>query len=172
MKLNIIITCAVFVLSCSNVSAQVCYDNVSETTQISRFIDNEDGTVTDSATGLMWQRCSIGQTYNSENGGCEGDIKKVDWGEALRAAKNNRLADYSDWQVPNIKELASIVEHQCVKPSIKIDIFPNTQNVIYWTSTTEKTNVGFAWVYFFDTGSNELAKKNNFNYLRLVRYEE
>lgn len=64
---------------------------------INKFVDNGDGTVTDNATGLMWQK--------SDNG--EG----VNWKNALIYAENLLLANYSDWRLPNAKELQSIVDY-------------------------------------------------------------
>ncbi|HQW04345.1 MAG: DUF1566 domain-containing protein [Flavobacteriales bacterium] len=61
------------------------------------FIDNGDGTITDNATGLMWQQSDNGTTYNWEN--------------ALSYAENLTLTDHSDWRLPNAKELQSIVDY-------------------------------------------------------------
>ena len=60
----------------------------------SRFTDNGDGTITDSVTGLMWQK--------AEN-------ERMDWYAALKACKEMRLAGHSDWRLPNLKELNSIL---------------------------------------------------------------
>lgn len=156
----------------TQINAQTCYDGASETTPSSRFTINENGTISDLSTGLMWQRCNYGQTYNSESNECAGNSVQLTWAEALRGAANSELAGSKGWQVPNIKELASIVEHKCVEPSINIELFINTQHANYWTSTTEISNSEYAWVYYFDTGSNELASKQESNFLRLVRYEK
>jgi hypothetical protein len=64
------------------------------------FVDNGDGTITDSATGLMWSR-------NDSGGG-------LDWEDALawveqKNAKNH--LGYSNWRLPNAKELQSIVDY-------------------------------------------------------------
>lgn len=64
---------------------------------INAFVDNGDGTVSDTATGLMWQQ--------ADNGA--GTI----WGEALAYCENLSLAGYDDWRLPNIKELHSIVDY-------------------------------------------------------------
>jgi len=61
------------------------------------FVDNGDGTITDYATGLMWQKSD-----NSEG---------LDWKSALSYAENLELAGYSDWRLPNIKELQSIANY-------------------------------------------------------------
>lgn len=61
------------------------------------FVDNSDGTITDNATGLMWMQ--------DDNG--EG----LTWEEALSYAENKEFAGYSDWRLPTIKELQSIVDY-------------------------------------------------------------
>ena len=103
---------------------------------VNKFVDNGDGTITDKATGLMWQK--------SDNG--EG----INWKNALMYAENLTLANYSDWRLPNAKELQSIVDYTrspsftnsaAVDPVFNVtsindpigrpDHFPN-----YWTGTT------------------------------------
>lgn len=64
---------------------------------INKFVDNGDGTITDTATGLMWQA--------SDNG-----IKR-DWEGALSYAENLEYAGHSDWRLPSVKELQSIVDY-------------------------------------------------------------
>ncbi|WP_158847826.1 DUF1566 domain-containing protein [Algibacter sp. L1A34] len=61
------------------------------------FTDNGDGTITDLATGLMWQQADNGNTY--------------DWENALDYAESLTLAEHGDWRMPNAKELQSIVDY-------------------------------------------------------------
>ncbi|MFA5117506.1 MAG: DUF1566 domain-containing protein [Candidatus Omnitrophota bacterium] len=61
---------------------------------VSRFKDNSDGTITDTLTGLQWQK--------AEN-------ERMDWYSALGACKQMRLAGHADWRLPNIKELNTIL---------------------------------------------------------------
>ena len=61
------------------------------------FMDNDDGTISDMATGLMWQAADDGISKN--------------WEEALEAAENLKLGGHSDWRLPNAKELQSIVDY-------------------------------------------------------------
>lgn len=100
------------------------------------FIDNRDGTISDYATGLMWQKAD--------------DSVSRDWNEALLYAENLKLAEYSDWRLPNAKELQSIVDYtrspQTTNSPAINPIFESTQikdpegNIgqypFYWTSTT------------------------------------
>jgi len=99
------------------------------------FMDNANGTISDTATGLMWQQADDG-------------IER-DWENALSYAENLVLASYSDWRLPNAKELQSIVDYtRCpaVTNSAAIDpLFSTTmisdpdgnsgQYPYFWTST-------------------------------------
>jgi hypothetical protein len=60
-------------------------------------VDNGDGTVTDRATGLMWQKADSGKT--------------MDWEQALAYAEGLTCGGHSDWRLPNAKELQSIVDY-------------------------------------------------------------
>lgn len=92
---------------------------------INDFADNGDGTVTDNATGLMWQQTDDGNTY--------------DWKEALAYASESELADYTDWRLPNTKELQSIVDYEKTTiPAIDETFFTCTDSDSwFWTSTTQ-----------------------------------
>jgi hypothetical protein len=86
------------------------------------FEDNEDGTVTDKATGLMWQKEDSGDSMN--------------WESALAYADNLELAGYSDWRVPNAKELQSIADYSAI-PAIDQKFFKmSNPEAWYWSSTT------------------------------------
>ncbi len=61
------------------------------------FVDNGDGTITDNATGLMWQQADDGTAR--------------DWEESLEYAEGLELAGHDDWRLPSIKELQSIVDY-------------------------------------------------------------
>ncbi|MCF7501265.1 DUF1566 domain-containing protein [Pseudoalteromonas sp. L1] len=171
-QLSLLVSVGLFAALAGVAQAQVCYDGVAETTPTTRFVINDDGTVSDSKTGLMWQRCSFGQSYNTETLNCEGTSQQLSWGEALRGATMSDYAQYNDWHVPNIKELASILEHQCVQPSINEQVFYATKLQNYWSSTSGKERTDLAWVYQFDKGVNSLHAKTSDLYLRLVRYEK
>jgi Protein of unknown function (DUF1566) len=64
---------------------------------INSFSDNRDGTVTDNATGLMWQQAD--------------SLKGMNWQNALKYAQNLKQGGHGDWRVPNAKELQSIVDY-------------------------------------------------------------
>lgn len=69
-----------------------------------QYTDNGDGTITDMVSGLMWSRSP------DLNG--DGDIDaddKLTYNEAIQEASSFNLAGYSDWRLPTIKELYSLI---------------------------------------------------------------
>ncbi len=82
-----------------NIPMTMYFRMVRENTSygINDFVDNGDGTISDLATGLMWQQSD------------DGTLR--DWENALSYAENLTLADYSDWRLPNAKELHSILDY-------------------------------------------------------------
>ncbi len=112
-------------------SAQTCRDNIAATTPDARFSVNGDE-VTDTATGLIWQRCSLGQTGTACDGGSAAGYT---WQQALQTAENVRLSTGNPWRLPNVKELRSIVEAKCYSPAINLQVFPNTKTSHYWSGS-------------------------------------
>ena len=60
----------------------------------------------DTSTGLIWMRCSLGQTWTGET--CTGKAKKYTWPIAMLAANKSNFAGKNDWQLPSIEDLANI----------------------------------------------------------------
>ncbi len=160
MKKFLLSTMILFTIS---VSAQECNDNIRATTPTSRFIINADNTVTDKQTGLIWKRCSLGQIGTDCS---DGEAKLYTWAEALNEVTNS----YSGWRIPNIRELKSIVEHKCVKPSINAEVFPNTKTDYYnWSSSPSMYYNNSAWAVNFNNGTDDHFYKLKSYYIRLVR---
>jgi hypothetical protein len=107
--------------------AQVCISDEQQTTPTTRF-SLEDDQVIDKRTGLIWQRCAVGQTWNAVRQGCDGESLEVNWKVALESAPEG-------WRVPNVKELISIAEYTCTSPSINLTVFPDTSSGYFWSST-------------------------------------
>ncbi|MEP0356530.1 MAG: DUF1566 domain-containing protein [Paraglaciecola sp.] len=87
----------------------------------SRFELGNDDTVTDLVTDLMWKQCPEGT--NLRDNFCEGEQVFVDWAEAHNMALLAAYAGYTDWRVPNIKELASLAALGRI-PAVNINAFP------------------------------------------------
>ncbi len=152
--------------------AQTCNSNVTRVVPDSRYELLLDGSeVRDKRTGLIWQRCSLGQTWvkisNTDEYTCSGNANNYIWAEALKAAKEID----NGYRLPNIKELQSLVEEACEANALNEKIFPNTvgANYYYWSSSSNARNGNLAWsVRFYDGYSGNDSKMNK-NYVRLVR---
>lgn len=66
-----------------------------------RFVDNDDGTVTDTCTGLMWQK----DTADVDGDGRSTDADRLIWCEALEYCTNLTFAGYDDWRLSSVREL-------------------------------------------------------------------
>ncbi len=134
------------------------------------FTINDDQTVTDSATGLIWQRCSAGLGVTSTLLNCNsGTIKSYTWSEAISYCNALILGGKSDWRLPNINELGSIVDYE-ISTRPTITGFPNSQSDYYWSSSTASNNTSGAWGVSFFTGSSiVLNSKVSSYYVRCVR---
>ena len=132
------------------------------------FVINGNGTVTHTATALMWKQCNEGLTGNA----CAtGGATFMLWPDALSAAKNSAFAGYADWRLPNKQELESLIDTRCHSPSINDTVFPGTVADTTWTSTTFAADPANAWIVNVFHGGYTLAndKANGYGVVRLVR---
>lgn len=122
-----------------------------------RFTDNDNGTVTDNMTGLIWLK----------NANCQGTEFGSDWFTAIaNVAELNATGEMigtdsvrrgcgdtsnggfhqTDWRLPNLREMHSLIDYQTDQPSLPRPYpFTNVYNRWYWTSTTHATYNGNAW---------------------------
>lgn len=111
------------------------------------YTDNGD-TVTDSSTGLEWQRCPAGL----EGANCDAGLASgFSWTNALSYCGSRDLGGHTDWRLPNIKELESLADLSRYNPAINSAYFPGAEVTdYYWSSTTNVNSKDKAWyVYFF-----------------------
>jgi hypothetical protein len=122
---------------------------------------NRDGTVTDNVTGLMWQQ--------------EVDYIARTWESAIAYCENLVVppSTYTDWRLPNSKELRSIIDNSQWNPAIDWTAFPNTNSTYYWTSTEyEGDPVGAWYVTFSYGGVTSHGKTGGSHDVRCVRGEQ
>jgi len=113
----------------------------NESYGVNNFSDNGDGTVNDSATGLMWQQDDSGSTKS--------------WDDAISYCEALSLGGSSDWRLPNAKELQSIVDYTRapgITNSASINAIFSATSItneagqsdygFYWSSTTHKSTTG------------------------------
>ena len=94
-----------------------------------------DAVVTDSTTGLMWQKSY--RAYGS-------------WKAALEYCEASNYAGYSDWRLPNRDELASLLDYD--KPSTPYSYFPDMPNNNFWSSTSNVSKEYYGWSVDYYTG--------------------
>jgi Protein of unknown function (DUF1566) len=130
----------------------------------SRYAYSADGAeVTDAQTGLVWRRCSAGQTWSGTN--CVGGFTVLTHEGALAYA-----ATQTGWRLPNIKELRSLVDENKTFPSLDTVAFPGTATAAYWSSTPDVQLSSSAWCVDFAQGAVRSTGRNTFGVLvRLVR---
>ena len=125
--------------------------------------DNGDGTVTDNATGLIWQKCSSGQNNDYS---CSGSAATATWTGAESYCNGLSLAGKT-WRLPTRQELETLVHYGPNDPSIDTTTFPNTAGDKYWSSTTYASLTNNAWTVSFDYGIISQSKANTL-YVRCV----
>ena len=145
-----------------SLSSQTIYDHVDNDWPNSRYIVHGDGTVTDTATSLMWRQCIVDKDYDANTNSCSGGSgTKIKWHVAIETTNSYSDGTYSDWRLPNIKELESIIAYDRSAPTINADIFIGIASAYngagdyaYWSSTpraSTSTDVYAMWARF-DTG--------------------
>lgn len=123
-----------------------------------RFIDHGDGTVTDQLTGLMW----------AKNANLWGPMT---WNEGIDACNGYTGAGYSDWRLPNIRELSSLIDFSRNQPPLTLGHpFTNIVFYYYWSSTTLKAiGSSQAWTMILNYGETNWYLKTNEYYVWPVR---
>ena len=129
-----------------------------------------NGTVTDGVTGLMWKQCPEGLEGSDCSVGAAGLLI---WGGSMKRARDSEFAGYTDWRLPNMKELLSIVAFDKSSPAINTTVFPGTTE-IFWSSTPKYvTNGGQSYIVNFAKGIHQpKARSTQKGAQRLVRDAE
>lgn len=158
---------SVLFVICLGANAQTCLSDAPETSPASHFSELSSTELVDSSTGLIWQRCAVGQTYTDSQ--CTGDATRFTWQQALVYVQQLAHDEQKAWRLPNVKELATLTERQCVRPAINASVFPNTPSDDFWTSTPSVDDPLRAWVVAFFNSSHSTKQKDRFVFVRLVR---
>ncbi|MGR0482879.1 MAG: Lcl C-terminal domain-containing protein [Candidatus Electronema sp. V4] len=170
MRISLLLVFCIFSAAAVHATQTCTPDSILASTSDSQLLDNGDGTVTDSKTGLMWKQCLEGV------GGalCDAGLpSNFTWQEALKQPiivnSGGGFAGYTDWRLPNIRELVSIVEEQCYNPAINMNRFPNTPNSYVWSGSPYADSQDLAWHVLSSYGGSYYSNRISSFSVRLVR---
>ena len=144
--------------------------------------------VKDNVTGLIWEnKTNDGSIHDrsktftwcdtnaATNGGNQGTCgtgtgnTATDTKAYIKALNDANFGGFSDWRMPNVKEMESIVDMGMINPSINTVWFPSTVSSYYWLSTTYAFGSASAWCVYFTNGYAYSTNKTNAYAVRAVR---
>jgi hypothetical protein len=141
------------------------------------YVDNGDGTITDTRTGLVWEKLSDDGTLHDKDW-------QYQWPEAFldKVAKLNQaaFAGYTDWRVPSVNELLTLVNYGVGVPAISPAFNTGCSlgcNVLtcsctrtfYWSSTAVAPDPRRAWTVTFFGSTLPVTKGGEYHSVRAVR---
>jgi hypothetical protein len=151
---------------------------------VPRFTDNNNGTVTDNLTGLIWLKNA---NCTDTLGGINKSSGTLNWADALTWSNNLAtghcgLTDGStagQWRLPNVREMQSLVDYGFSKPALCNTVgsgkwtegasFIGVLASFYWSSTTYAGGTPSAWVVDLEAGNVTFYNKSSTGFLWPVR---
>jgi len=149
-----------------------------------RFTNNGNGTATDNLTGLIWltnTNCIHTLNTSFDIDGVAGDgmvtgqhalnfVAGINAGTYNCDDTSNGGAQQTDWRLPNVRELYSLLDLGKFNPSLPAGHpFMSTINNYYWSSTTVSENTDSAWGVDFGTGKVASDNKELYAFVTAVR---
>lgn len=129
-----------------------------------RFTDHRDGTITDNLTGLMWVQAPHDLDGNSEY---------QTWNNAIDYCNGLTHAGHSDWRLPNVREIQSLIDYGRYEPALPSEHpFTGIQSSGYWSGSTNMGTTEAAWSVVTSFGYVASLNKTRFNYVWPVRAGE
>lgn len=140
------------------------------------YTDNGDGTITDNNTRLMWEKKTSDDTIHDQQA-------MYTWADAVAVhvatLNETAFAEYTDWRLPNIRELQSILSYEKFGPAVSPVFVMGcvagctacscTTSSNYWTATSFAPDPKFAWFVDFSGATVNRDGKTQINRVRAVR---
>ncbi len=151
--------------------AVTCQPNTVASNPDAIYTVHGDGTVTDTRTGLTWKQCLEG--FDNTGAGCApvSGQKLFTWEQALTLATSHSFAGHSDWRLPNVKELHSLVEECRTGPALNDTAFPGEPQAgsVRSSSPAAGPVPTIVWDVSFLVGYADQSARSTPAYVRLVR---
>ena len=123
---------------------------------IDRTASDDGVTVSDRVTGLLWQRCALGQIYDAASDDCVAPVARQTHAGAVAYCEALDLAGRS-WRLPSARELATLPDYGFAQPTLDPALFPGapTDNQRHWAATVDAadTDRERAWTLSLPSGS-------------------
>jgi formylglycine-generating enzyme required for sulfatase activity len=113
-------------------------------------------TWSDPVTGLEWQCESAG---------------RMSWHAAQEYARSLRLEGRTDWRLPTVRELETLLDRRQYRPEMRTEI-PFRDRLSYWSSTTFGPHRNNAWIVMFDGAYVLSYYKTNLYHVRCLRGQQ
>jgi hypothetical protein len=111
-------------------------DSITPVVVKGRFVNNYDGTVTDTTSGLTW--------VQNPTSVCP---ERVNWRKAVEVCQNLNLGTHSDWRLPKITEFQSLLDCTRINPALPENHpFSDVKASYYWSGTANTGNTNSAWL--------------------------
>jgi hypothetical protein len=140
-------------LLCFSLAQAACIPNEPLSRPDSRYqaADATGAQVKDLETGLVWQRCVLGQQWDGKS--CTGDAVAQDWNLAVKTVKGTA------WRLPTQKELQSLSETSCSELALNQTWFGSGPSGWVWTATDMGSPDGAVVVHSGSSLIANLVKK-------------
>ena len=122
------------------------------------FTDNGNGNITDNVTNLVWQKIH--------------STDSLTWEQSLTYADTATIGGYTDWRLPNIKELHSLNDENLINPSVNNTFFSNVGVNKFWSSTSLPNQTTKAWYLSTQFGITTYDAKTVKHYIYCVRGDQ
>lgn len=149
--------------------AQECDKSRPATAPMSRFKAGAEGTITDTQTKKSWLRCPVGMSWSGST--CTGQSLTYKWNDALEMVNEynaKKAGGRSNWRLPTVEELNTLVEKQCFKPAINLEAFPYSPESGFWTDSSLEGVQPRVWIVHFLHGQQYIANKKQDWRIRLI----
>lgn len=142
--------------------SNACVDAEPRYHHLRNRFEPQGDTVREKETGLVWQRCSLGQRWTGTR--CAGEVRMMTGHEALALRQDG-------WRLPTEDELRRLSHPVCMNPAIDRAAFPDTPGVRYWTGSLYHYAAGPPALRYhnFAVGDSHWDGHDHLGAVRLVR---